>query len=69
MTHEGNNVDEDLVAEDVDVKFAGDVTDQFHEHVLVRHLQQFILRLANTRTALTRAAHELPTFQTVRTKR
>ena len=50
------------MAEDVDVEFAGDVSDQLHEHVLVRHLQQFDFRLAHAGAALARrTANELPT--------
>jgi len=37
-THQGDDVDQDLVAENVDVKFTGDVSDQLHEHVLVSHV-------------------------------
>jgi len=48
ITNEGYDVDEDLMAENVDIEFAGDVADEFHEHVLVRHLQQFAFRLAQT---------------------
>jgi len=65
ITYEGDDVDEYLVTQYVDVQFAGNVTDQFHEHVLVRHLQQLVLRLAFTRTTFTRGtARELPTSQT-----
>jgi len=59
-THECDDVDEDLVAENVDVQLAGDVADELHEHVLVRHLQQFVFRLADARRTLAEgAAHEL----------
>jgi len=50
------------VAEDVDIEFGGDVSNQFHEHVLVRHLHQFHFRLALPAAVLCRrAANELPT--------
>jgi len=58
-THECDDVDENLVTENVNVQFAGDVTYQLHEHVFVRHLEQFVLRLANGRRTLGRTAHEL----------
>lgn len=53
------DVDEDLVAKDVDVQLVGDVADQLHEHVLLVHLQQLVLRLARRRRPLGRPADEL----------